>query len=178
VYPKKCAECGGMVAVSCAPLYFDVRGESVTVPGVEHGECGACGEVYLTVDGAEVLQKEAIRRSKAAMGLLSPDEIRSLRRSLALSQAGFENLLGVGPKTVVRWEKGTVFQSATADRLMRLVRAVPEIAATLRSGELYGTSSACGSRAARGHFSRDWSASMIPSVQLRVVTNASNATAA
>jgi len=55
-----------------------------------------------------------------------------------MSQAAFEELLGVGPKTVIRWEKGTVFQGATADRLMRLLRTQPELARVLASGELYG----------------------------------------
>lgn len=135
--PKKCAACGGRVAPSAGTLPFEVRGETIEVPGVEHGACGDCGEVYLSLDAAERLQVEAIRMSRAARGLLTPDEIRAIRRSFAMSQAAFEELLGVGPKTVIRWEKGTVFQGATADRLMRLLRAQPELARVLTSGELY-----------------------------------------
>jgi len=138
VYPKKCAACGGRVTASAATLPFSVRGETIAVPGVEHGACGDCGEVYLSLDAAERLQVEAVRMSKAARGLLTPGEIRELRRSFAMSQAAFEELLGVGPKTVIRWEKGTVFQGATADRLMRLLRTQPELARVLASGELYG----------------------------------------
>lgn len=96
-----------------------------------------CGEVYLSLQAAEELQKAAIRTSKAARQLLSPEEIRALRQSLSLSQAAFEDLLGIGAKSVVRWERGTVFQSATADRLMRLIMLKPELAAVLSSGELY-----------------------------------------
>jgi HTH-type transcriptional regulator/antitoxin MqsA len=137
VYPKTCGECGGRVSESCGPISFDVRGESIAVPDIEHGLCDRCGEEYLTLEASERLQQEAIRLSKHARGLLSPGEIRSLRRSLGMSQVAFEHLLGVGPKTVVRWEKGTVFQSATADRLMRLLIVKPQLAATLASGELY-----------------------------------------
>ena len=122
--------------MSTAALPFSVRGETLSVAGIEHGACTACDEVYLSLDSAERLQKEAIRQSKAARGLLAPDEIRNLRHSLSLSQAAFERMLGVGAKTVVRWEKGTVFQSATADRLMRLVRAMPELADMLSSRAL------------------------------------------
>ncbi len=75
--------------------------------------------------------------SRVARGLLTPDEIREIRRSFAMSQAAFEDLLGAGPKTVVRWEKGSVFQSATADRLMRLMRMQPGLSRALSSGELY-----------------------------------------
>lgn len=116
MYPRKCAECGGAVEISSAPIPFDVRGETITVCGIEHGACAARGEVYLTLDATERLQSEAIRLSKTARQLLSPAEIKDLRHSLSLSQSVFEQLLGVGAKTVVCWEKGTVFQSATADR--------------------------------------------------------------
>lgn len=137
MYPKRCGACGGRVALFTGALPFSVRGETVEVPGIEHGACADCSEVYLSLDAAEQLQTEAIRMSKAARGLLAPNEIREIRRSFAMSQVTFEELLGVGPKTVVRWEKGTVFQGATADRLMRLLRAQPELSRILASGELY-----------------------------------------
>ncbi len=137
MYPKKCAECGGSVEVSSESIPFEMRGEAVLVDGIEHGRCTVCGESYLSLDATERLQKEAVRLLREAKGLLPPQEIRDLRHSLGLSQAAFESLLGVGAKTVVRWEKGTVFQSATADRLMRLIRHMPELAVTLTNGQLY-----------------------------------------
>jgi HTH-type transcriptional regulator / antitoxin MqsA len=132
VYPESCGECGGKVSVSHDPISIEVRGETITVPDIEHGVCRTCGEVYLDLPGIQRLQQEAVRRAKEARGLLTAGEIRDLRRSLALSQTGFERVLGTGPKTVVRWEKGTVFQSATADRLMRLLWARPDLVSLLR----------------------------------------------
>ena len=44
---------------------------------------------------------------------------------LGLSQADLEKTLGIGPKTVVRWEKGTVRQSRAADLLLRILAAHP-----------------------------------------------------
>ncbi len=126
MYPRTCGACGSAVSVSHAPVPFELRGETIMVPDMEHGLCEGCGEVFLNLQGVEQLQKEAVRCSRRAKGLLTPDDIRALRRSLGRSQAEFEQLLGTGPKTVVRWEKGTVFQSAVADRLMRLIRAMPE----------------------------------------------------
>jgi HTH-type transcriptional regulator/antitoxin MqsA len=144
VYPKTCAECGGAVSISGVPVSVEVRGQTIAVPDLEHGLCQKCGEVYLDLQGIRYLQQEAIRRSKQAKGLLTPDEIRDLRRSLGLSQAAFEHLLGTGPKTVVRWERGTVFQSATADRLMRLLRARPELVHILQSAPAYEAASRAG----------------------------------
>lgn len=155
MYPKKCAECGGVVVPSTASLPFAVRGETVRVDGIEHGLCTECGEVCLSLEAAEALQAKAIRASKAAKGLLSPEEIRELRCSLSLSQAAFEDLLGVGAKTVVRWEKGTVFQSAAADRMMRLIRLVPEVTSILTSGELYGARPGSGPTTPRPALSRE-----------------------
>lgn len=178
MYPKKCAECGGVVATVTTSLPFDVRGETVHVSGIEHGRCTNCDEAYLSLDAAEALQARAIRASRAARGLLSPEEIRGLRHSLSLSQAAFEQLLGVGAKTVVRWEKGTVFQSATADRIMRLIRLVPDLAPLLASGQLYGAQPHCGPRAPRLALSREWSASPATPDHLKVVTDGDNSAAA
>jgi HTH-type transcriptional regulator/antitoxin MqsA len=140
VYPKKCGECGSRVEESAESIAIDLRGETVDVHGIEHGRCTACGEVYLDIGAAGQLQREAVARLREARGLLTPAEIRDLRTSLDLSQAKFEKLLGTGPKTVVRWEKGTVFQSATADRLMRLLIAQPALADLLSAAESQTTS--------------------------------------
>ena len=140
MYPKKCGECGGAVSVSSAPIPFELRGETITVPDIEHGTCEKCGEVLLDPGAMDQLQREAIRQLKQAKGLLTSEEVRALRRSLGLSQSAFERLLGTGPKTVIRWEKGTVFQSATADRLMRLIRARPELVEVLQNGNSRATS--------------------------------------
>ena len=150
MYPTKCAECGGGVVASSDDVIFEVRGEPVCVPGIAHAVCSQCAEDYLSLEAAEQLQIDAIRLSKHARGLLSPEEIRSIRLELALSQAAFEHLLGIGPKTVVRWEKGTVYQSATADRLMRLIRDVPGVALVLESGGLYAQASRLAKQAMGG----------------------------
>ena len=135
VYPKKCGECGGQVEESVEAIAIDLRGEIMNVGGIVHGRCTRCGEVYLDLDAADRLQREAVARLRKARGLLTPAQIVELRNSLGLSQVAFEKLLGTGPKTVVRWEKGTVFQSATADKLMRLLIAKPELADILSGAD-------------------------------------------
>lgn len=145
MYPSRCPECGGDITESLQPLEVPLRGQSVTVVGVPHGLCGGCGETYLGIDEMEQAQRAAVDQARQAQGLLRPDEIRSLRVALGnISQARLEHLLGVGAKTVVRWEKGTVFQSATADRLMRLLRAMPELADVLDGESLRDLPSSAG----------------------------------
>jgi HTH-type transcriptional regulator/antitoxin MqsA len=123
------------VEESVEAIAIDLRGEIMSVNGIAHGRCSGCGEVFLGLDVADRLQREAVARLRKARGLLTPAQIVELRNSLGLSQAAFEKLLGTGPKTVVRWEKGTVFQSATADKLMRLLIAKPELADTLSGAD-------------------------------------------
>lgn len=135
MYPKKCGECGDPVEESVEAIAIDLRGELVSVNGIDHGRCTGCGEVFLDVDAGDRLQREAVAQLREARGLLTPAQIVELRNSLGLSQAAFEKLLGTGSKTVVRWEKGTVFQSATADKLMRLLIAKPELADILSGAD-------------------------------------------
>lgn len=176
MYPKTCPECGGAVRSSRSALSVEFRGDTVSVSGIEHGQCEACAEVFLGLDEMEHLQIEAASVVRRSRGLLEPEEIRSLRSSLDMTQTAFEALLGVGAKTVVRWEKGTVFQSATADRLMRLIRAMPEVIPLLRGGELYEQPSAAkGVLKARQGIT--WRQRRVPS-ELRLVKDDSNAAAA
>ncbi|MGD0485036.1 MAG: type II TA system antitoxin MqsA family protein [Gemmatimonadales bacterium] len=83
--------------------------------------CARCGEEFFTHE-----QSLAASRSRAGVlrtheGLLAPEEIRSIRGRYGVSQAELERMLGLGAKTVVRWERGTVRQSQAADLLLRIV---------------------------------------------------------
>jgi HTH-type transcriptional regulator / antitoxin MqsA len=100
--------------------------------------CTSCGEYFVDIDEFDAMQRELSERIRAEEGLLAPTRIRAIRESMGLTQQEFEKVLGVGPKTVVRWERGTVFQSAAIDKLLRAVEAVPE----LRNWLLRGVESA------------------------------------
>lgn len=128
---KVCVECGGAIRWTTGPVEWDVRGERMMVDDVEHGLCSVCGEVYFEDGVSSVVQRRAVDLYKQVHGLLSGAEIRSLRKNLGLSQARFESLIGAGPKTVVRWERGVVFQNKTADKLMRILQDYPQVAQDL-----------------------------------------------
>lgn len=92
---------------------------------VEHEfyRCDACDEEWFAPGQMDAVMRRASDRIREEEGLLKPDEIRAIRERYGLSQAKFERLLGAGQKTVIRWEKGTVFQSKTTDSLLRLLAA-------------------------------------------------------
>jgi DNA-binding transcriptional regulator YiaG len=55
----------------------------------------------------------------------SPDEIRAIRDSLGLSQAGFADFLGAGLTTVRSWELGQREPSGLARRFLGAIRDDP-----------------------------------------------------
>jgi HTH-type transcriptional regulator/antitoxin MqsA len=125
--PWECPVCGrGTVSVIDGPVRVDFRDASYVV-SLRHEECSSCGEQFFSPAEVDELQSLAAGAARYERGLLAPDEIRALRRDLGLSQERLERLLGLGPKTIVRWEKGTVFQSVAADRLLRSLRFFPEL---------------------------------------------------
>src|SRR5690348_15951171 len=84
----------------------------------EFTRCRHCGEEFYTRDQSLASSRAAARVLREREGLLPPDRIRAIRDSYGLTQADFEKALRLGPKTVVRWESGTVRQSAMANSLL------------------------------------------------------------
>lgn len=85
--------------------------------------CASCDEEFYTTAQADQLHRRSIEQVRLEDGLLPTSEIKRIRTSLGLTQREFEQLLGTGEKTCVRWEGGRVCQSVAADRLVRLLAA-------------------------------------------------------
>jgi len=102
----------------------------------QYFRCEGCGECFYAPGQMETTMRRASEAIRDKEGLLLPAQIRGIRERLGLTQQAFEQLLGVGPKTVVRWEKGSVFQNKATDALLRVVDRFPEVAGFL--AELHG----------------------------------------
>jgi putative zinc finger/helix-turn-helix YgiT family protein len=87
---------------------------------------GECGEVFYAPGEMDDVMKRASALIRQREHMLTPGEIKSIRSSLGVTQHQFEELLGAGPKTVVRWERGTVIQNGATNTLLLLLRDVPE----------------------------------------------------
>ena len=127
---ETCYVCGGDAELVSEPRTVTIGKRSVTIEDRFH-RCGACGETFYTGDMADETLRRASTQIRREEGLLMPEEIRQIRRRYGLSQAELERLIGAGPKTVVRWERGTIFQHHTADTLLRVLRDHPEVVAQL-----------------------------------------------
>jgi putative zinc finger/helix-turn-helix YgiT family protein len=106
-------------------LRLPVNGEEVAVPSAAHLKCPNCGEVVLRFQDSKRLGEDAISIYRKKHGLLSADEIRSIREHFHLTQAELARLLRLGANTVSRWEAGRNVQTASMDMLLRLIRDVP-----------------------------------------------------
>jgi putative zinc finger/helix-turn-helix YgiT family protein len=126
-----CSVCGARgVELTQRPLDVGTEQRPVLVdPGFEYGHCTVCGEDLIPAERLDELFREAVAIERARDGLLDSAEIQRLRLELGLTQGRLERLLGLSPKTVTRWESGTVRQSRMADNFMRLLSAHPELVA-------------------------------------------------
>jgi HTH-type transcriptional regulator/antitoxin MqsA len=120
-----CYACDREAVLVREPREVLIGQRAVTVEG-EFMRCPECGEAFFLAGQADAMQRLAADQIRREDGLLTAGEVKAFRTRLMLSQADFERLLGTGPKTVVRWERGTVTQSATADTLMRVLMKHPE----------------------------------------------------
>ncbi len=128
----RCPECGGNVKRTRTVVTTRIGRRTIPVTG-KFLQChGECREIYFEPGEADDVSRRAAMIARTDNGLLTPQDIREIRRQHDLTQYELEQLLNVGPKTVVRWEKGTVVQNAATDTLLRLLRDVPAVYRHLR----------------------------------------------
>jgi putative zinc finger/helix-turn-helix YgiT family protein len=123
-----CPVCGKpAMEVSRETITETVAGRAYAVEGLEYNRCEACGEEFFLGAQSDEISRQVHEMARADLGRLGGEEISSLRHDLGLTQAQLEARLGVSPGLVGRWERGTVLQSAMADRYLRDLRAHPEL---------------------------------------------------
>lgn len=127
----RCMECGGVLIETVENVTTTFKGESFRVEGVPHYKCESCGSVEYDADAMEKMTAEVNELYRKRKGLLSPSEVKQVRKMLGLTQEEFQALLGVGKTTVSRWERGRIVQGKPEDNLMRLLRSHPELASEL-----------------------------------------------
>lgn len=89
--------------------------------------CSACHFEFLDHEG-EQLRHAAVCRH---LGVLTPTEIREVRKRHGMSRAAFAQVTGLGEATLGRWENGALVQNRANDRYLRLL-AAPEVMAALQ----------------------------------------------
>jgi len=90
---------------------YPVKGEDITI-NARVRSCDVCGEDIWDdeIDSENLLTAYAEYRRRH--GLLQPDEIREIREKYRLSQVAFARVLGLGDKTIARYENGSIADMA------------------------------------------------------------------
>lgn len=122
-----CVVCGSSEASErIAERTVMANGSWITIPDDRFMHCTQCGEDYYTGEQSRESMRKVVSARRQYENLLSSEEIRKIRQSLQLTQRELENVLGVGEKTVARWENGTSVQSKALDDVLRLIRLDPD----------------------------------------------------
>lgn len=95
-----------------------VKGESITIEA-NVTYCGVCGEQIWNqeLDDENLITAYGAYREK--YNLLQPEEIKSIRDKYGLTQVAFAQILGLGDKTIARYETGSI-QDAAPNTLISL----------------------------------------------------------
>lgn len=90
---------------------YPVKGENIEI-AAQVRFCNQCGKDIWdeVLDSKNLLDAFSIYRKRH--GLLQPAEIRKIREKYCLSQVAFARVLGLGDKTIARYENGSIADAA------------------------------------------------------------------
>jgi HTH-type transcriptional regulator/antitoxin MqsA len=126
-HPSVCPACdSASVRIETAAVTA-IAGRSIAPFVDEFSVCNDCGREFYTNAQSMASSRAFAAAERKAQNLLSADEIRTARLRLGITQAEFERRLGVGKKTVARWENGTVSPSRAANGLLWLALRYPHV---------------------------------------------------
>lgn len=134
-YPWRCPKCLKREVCPSTIEYttrvkYEGRLYDVTIPEFVVPTCGVCGELVFCNDTDERITR-ALREK---LGLLHPDEIRTGRAELGLTQKALAKQIGVAQETISRWESGLLIQSRAMNNLLNLYFNLPNVRDVLGAG--------------------------------------------
>ncbi len=125
---EKCPICGGgKLRKKTAKVSFDYKGTNCVIENFVSHVCSVCKEGIPDPCTLKRADKLLVNHRRKVDRLLTPDEIKSIRASLKMSQAELARELCVAKKTFTRYENGTVAQSRLADAYLRSLRLCPAL---------------------------------------------------
>jgi len=129
-----CPVCGSEnIHENISSKTFSYKGKSVSFDGFISYDCNNCGESFPDETQLDEIEPKLRDFHREVDGLLTPAEIKSIRKKLGFSQEAFGNVLGGGEKAFARYETGTVTQSKPMDNLLRIIQVNPTALEIIRS---------------------------------------------
>jgi len=89
--------------------------KELRVGNIVWDECDACGEKLFD----DTAMRQISDARYGALGLLTPSELKEIRKKIGYTQEQMAAFLGIGNKTYCRWENGTSIQTKSMDTLIR-----------------------------------------------------------
>jgi putative zinc finger/helix-turn-helix YgiT family protein len=105
----------------------------ITLDDAEMYICEECNTEIFTREQERSASQRVLEIARQKLGILSPEQVVTIRKGLDISQEDMEDLLGLGEKVVTRWETGRVVPGKTTDILLRLLGRRPELIHDLRT---------------------------------------------
>lgn len=126
-----CPECSGTMIRETRPYTVKYKGLSsvVDLPG---WYCAECGEAVFIGKDMDAADRELVKLKAKAEHLLSPDQVRRIRKKLSLTQEEAGRLLGGGPNAFHKYESAQVTTSQAVSNLLVLLDANPGMLRILR----------------------------------------------
>src|SRR5687767_9351837 len=100
----RCPICGGEAHLTREVRPITILARSVAVED-QFYRCTKCNEEVYRPGMMDAVMRRATAKIREEDALLTPEQVRGIRRKYGLTQPEFERLLGVGANTVVRWER-------------------------------------------------------------------------
>lgn len=127
----ECPICGeGTLTSYVKEREAEYKGQKGTVER-HYSVCDACGSEQAGAAEMKANKRAVLAFRKHIDGLLTGGEVRSLRRSLGLSQSDAGRLFGGGPVAFSKYENDDGAQSEPMNNLLKVSKRFPMVAAYL-----------------------------------------------
>lgn len=129
----KCNVCGDGVFISKEKFKnFSHNGKTESLKMLSF-ECNVCSSSYTTNTQSKTNKRSITAFKKKADGLLSGEEIATIREKLNINKSEAAMYFGGGPVAFSKYESDDVTQSEAMDNLLRVAYAYPEVAMFLKA---------------------------------------------
>ena len=120
---EKCLKCEGKMEIIRDEIYHYTESglDNVYLHGIVQYRCESCGEMAAEIPKIKALHRVIARDIICKREALSGDEVRFLRKEIAMKSKDMAETLAILPETYSRWENGKQSVGPSYDRQLRLI---------------------------------------------------------
>ena len=109
------------------------KGQEFSLSNTEYSVCSECGFDVVLPDQKRRNEARVRDEHRRMDGLLTGQQIKTIRKGLGLSQADAARLMGGGANAFSKYERGEVTQSVAMNQLLRVLAHAPDALCVLRA---------------------------------------------